>query len=153
MTDDDSMIFDTEHPIFGNTVFLSNNEYGGLGGGKNVFNIDIDEKNIIEARSMPYQDNWMEGESKKIMEHFAKSNNLDIETVQGLVAEEIDTFDVIPDGEFGWEVQSLTSQVGKAMGFDAVLGTDENGAVWMMEGSKAINSKFYKVNNFKEKTS
>jgi phospholipid N-methyltransferase len=144
-TSDSSMIFEKKHPIFGDTIFLSENGYGGLGGGEsNNFYIDIDEDNIISARSLWYRDEWIDDKVLKLRNDFAKRYDIELDVVDELATEREEYYNIDSDPEFGWDVQVLTSKIGNAMGYDAVQGEDENGSVWMIEGDKEKNKLFNK---------
>ena len=70
---------------------------------------------------------------------------VDAETAENLLDETLSVYDLedleADDlAEISWEIQRLTAEAGRALGYDATVVSDEQGACWMISAQYAIEN-------------
>lgn len=132
-----------EYGLFGSFLFFVTGEDAGdayrMSSDNNVFALEENSVSLIKASSLFYQEGANE-ENKalwaivhEVMERF----NVDEETAMALLDESeseiVNEYDKESEGEDGWWLQHATARAAKALGFDGVEVTDEQGASYMID--------------------
>lgn len=119
--------------LFGEFIFFGT--HGGAPGVNNwVYKIDSAELDIIEARSIFYRGDW--STLQPIVAEFCEKYGVDEDTACELIGEEkcwSRDFPDMYDADKDWDTQRFTARCAKALGYDGVRVTDENGASYMID--------------------
>lgn len=96
-----------------------------------VYGIDEDQLKIVEAKAMPYIDNF-HIICADIINRAAEMFGVDFDTAHDILTERVSEWDYTDDPEKSWDRQTLTSKAAKLMGYDGVMTQDEQGAAYML---------------------
>ncbi len=112
----------SKNGLFDDCLFFSGTPYG-LGDIKAVYEIDINEKNIIDAYQL---------DSEEIVSHIASVLECSEEEAEKMLDGSIEAHDVTNDCEDSWFIQAQQGACAKEMGYEAVRALDEQGAVYIV---------------------
>jgi hypothetical protein len=98
---------------------------------KHVYQISLDKSQIIEACSLFYHADAQNLEP--IVEEAMALIDCDHDTAVALLSEEQAYLD---DPEISWELQRLTAECAKVLGYIACRMTDEQGSVYLVDATK-----------------
>lgn len=121
---------------FGEFLFFSANVYT-MGAGEYItYRIDIDDNEIIDAASLFYHENAEK--LNDLVERVMGLVDCDEDTAEDLIAQEIDVFsfdhiDPADAAELSWDIQAITAQAAKRLGFRGVSMQDEQGTCYMID--------------------
>lgn len=96
-----------------------------------VYGIDEDQLKIVEAKAMPYIDNF-HIICADVINDVAEMFDVDFDTAHDILTEKESEWDYDCDAEKSWDRQKLTAKAAKLMGFDGVQVEDEQGAAYMI---------------------
>ncbi|SMF80656.1 hypothetical protein [Pseudobacteriovorax antillogorgiicola] len=128
--------------LFGEFLCFSQDEYL-MGDVKAVYSVELDDSDVIRARSLFYVDeaDKLDAIVKKVID--ACPIEIDEEEAQDLLDESSSYYDLISEksesqdyestAEFSWWLQLMTAQCAKALGYKACLMEDEQGAVYFVD--------------------
>lgn len=117
---------------FGEFIFFSSGVYTTTEvASPVVYGIDEDQLKIVEAKAMPYIDNF-HVICADIINRAAEMFGVDFDTAHDILTERVSEWDYTDDPEKSWDRQTLTAKAAKLMGFDGVMTQDEQGAAYMI---------------------
>ena len=117
---------------FGEFVFFSSGVYTMTEvANPVVYGIDEDQLKIVEAKAMPYIDNF-HIICADIINDVSEMFDVDFGTAHDILTEKESEWDYDCDAEKSWDRQKLTAKAAKLMGFDGVQVEDEQGAAYMI---------------------
>ena len=96
-----------------------------------VYGIDEDQLKIVEAKAMPYIDNF-HIICADVINDVAEMFDVDFDTAHDILTEKESEWDYDCDAEKSLDRQKLTAKAAKLMGFDGVQVEDEQGAAYMI---------------------
>lgn len=118
-----------KHGRFGEFLFFSTNVYVTTARGYVVYSLDLDEDDVIEARSLFYHEDAEKLDG--LVAEFCERFDVDADTAEEIIAEreQLDSCDC--DDQL--DVQHFTARAAKILGFRAVRVTDEQGSAYMVD--------------------
>lgn len=125
--------------LFDEFIFFSSDAYAMTVGEYHVFTVEVDEKEIIEARCMFYLDNAED--ANNVVEEVMNTYEVDEDEAIELLSEtaQLDDLDIDFDEKFldgfaeaSWNLQRLTARAASALGFRGVAVNDEQGTAYML---------------------
>jgi len=119
--------------VFGSGLFFAVDRETAESHGDAVVSIEIDEEKIIPAFSFFYREDYDKLEA--IVAEIAKKAGVDTDTAEDLLSghESLSKIQEKFDGELDWEIQKMSLDAAKILGFDAVELEDEHGTVYLVE--------------------
>ena len=115
---------------FGSWMFFSSNEYSMSGAEYLKYKIEIAEDEIIDARQFFYRDDCEKLES--LVGEVMEMCEVDEDEAQDILSDRGFSTD---DAELSWDLQHMTAQAAKKLGYSAVEMRDEQGTCWMIDMS------------------
>ena len=112
---------------FGEFLCFSSNVYSMSAGGFLTYKLEIDESEIIEAGSLFYHENA--AALSGIVAQVMQLANCDEDTAEELLSQREDC----GDAEMSWDIQALTAEAAKRLGFRGVSMSDEQGTCYMID--------------------
>ena len=124
---------------FGDFIFFGSEKYLGINSDNKVYEINIDELNIIDASSIFYAHSQEEVQS--VIDDVINYFNCSEQEAMDLIDETITTWDLDGDfdGEDSWYMQQETARAAQHIGYDGVSVSDETGISTMIDMSKHLN--------------
>lgn len=122
-----------EDGLFGSHIFFSTSVYCMCVGNPKVYEVEIDENEIIKASSMFYQENYKDCDH--IVKEVMRKLEVTEQEARDLLDETICIHEIQEDfdGEKGYWLQKMTAKAAQALGFNAVAVTDETGESYMLD--------------------
>jgi hypothetical protein len=109
-----------------------------------TYQIDIDDDEAIDASAIWYHQNAEK--AAVFADQVADRFHVDRETAESLIDGSLSIYtlediDIEPEdmAEVDWEIQRITAEAGRALGFTATLINDEQGSCYMIPAATAIN--------------
>lgn len=123
--------------LFGTHIFFSDRIYVMTLGDYITYEIDIDEKEIINASSIFYIEN-SHIICKPVIEKVMKRFNVDQHTAMELIDESINLIDLSHKQDYDdcddcYYIQKMTAKAAELLGYSAVAVTDETGISYMLD--------------------
>lgn len=114
---------------FGEFFFFSSKVYVMTVGDYVVHEIELDEDDVIDARSLFHHEDAAKLDG--LVAEFCRRFDVDADTAEDIIAEreQLDSFDA--DDQF--DVQHFTARAAKLLGFRAVRVTDEQGSAYLVD--------------------
>lgn len=114
---------------FGEFLFFSSNVYQMTAGKAVVYSIEIDENEIIDARSLFYHEDAAKLDA--LVSQFCARFNVDADTAEEIISErqQLDTC----DADDSWDAQIFTARAAKILGYRGVIVSDEQGTAYMID--------------------
>jgi hypothetical protein len=121
-----------EDGTFGSHVFFSDHEYVMTEGDYVTYLVDIDEKDVVAASSLFYQDNWKNAMPtvQKVMDRIAVEQDIAMNLIDGTLCL-MDISEMDSDDDF-W-IQKMQAEAAQLMGYNAVAVKDETGISYMLD--------------------
>lgn len=118
---------------FGSFLFFSADVYQTAAGGVNVYKLEIDDSEIIEACSLFYHEDAAKLDD--LVSELAEKHGIDEDVAADLISEKANAWDEIEDcdAEISWEIQHYTAKAAKILGYRGVQVEDEQGAAYMID--------------------
>ena len=125
-----------EDGVFGTHIFFASEIYVMTGGDYVVYEIEINDDDILRATSMFYDENW--ALALPAVEEVKQRFSVDDQTAMDLLDEskflhELIKEDEIVDHDDSWWIQKMTAKAAKMMGYSAVAVQDETGISYMLD--------------------
>jgi hypothetical protein len=113
---------------FGSFLFFSSRVYVMTAGASVVHQLEVDEDEIIEARSLFYHEDAALLDD--LVAEFCDRFDVDTETAEDIISErgQLDS----TDADDLWDVQHYTARAAQILGFRGVRVSDEQGAAYMI---------------------
>lgn len=117
---------------FGSFLFFSADVYKTSAGAANVYKLEIDDSDIIEACSLFYHEDAEKLDA--LVSEMAEKYDIDEDVAADLISEKANAWDEIQDCDAGtsWEIQHYTARAAKIFGYRGVQVEDEQGAAYMI---------------------
>lgn len=118
---------------FGSFLFFSADVYKTSAGAANIYKIEIDGNEIIEAYSLFYHEDAAKLDS--LVSELAEKYGIDEDVAADLISEKANAWAEIEDcdAETSWEIQHYTARAAKILGYRGVQVEDEQGAAYMID--------------------
>lgn len=117
----------------GSFLFFSADIYKTSAGAANVYKMEIDDSEIIEACSLFYHEDAEKLDS--LVSELAEKYGIDEDVAADLISEKANAWNEIQycDAETSWEMQHYTARAAKILGYRGVQVEDEQGAAYMID--------------------
>lgn len=123
---------------FGSHLFFSSSPYYMTEqNDPELYSSEFDEDDIIDARSMFYQENW--SQARKTIDEVMEKLNIDEQEAMDLLDESKNIFDMDLGlegddmAELAWWLQKMTAHAASEMGYKGVKVRDEQGTAYMID--------------------
>lgn len=122
---------------FGSFLCFAAQEYATTAGAHVTYRIDIDERDIIRAGSLFYHSDAATLEP--LVERVAGMVGCDEDTAEDLIAQNIDVheldLDIDPEdrANMSWDIQHVTGQAAKLLGYRGASMEDEQGTCYLID--------------------
>lgn len=121
---------------YGEFLCFAADEYVMTAGEHVTYRLDVEEADIIDAGSLFYHEDAdkLAGLVERVMELV----DCDEDTAEELISQridvhELDTVDPMDAADLSWDIQAITAQAGKLLGFRGVAMNDEQGVCYMID--------------------
>ncbi|CDM53667.1 hypothetical protein ACM8BJ_30950 [Pseudomonas aeruginosa] len=121
---------------FGEFLCFAADEYVMTAGDHVTYRIKVDESDIIMAGSIFYHERA--ADLSGLVERVMQLTGCDEDTAEELISQRIDVFslddiDASDAAELSWDIQAITAQAAKTLGFRGVSMQDEQGTCYMID--------------------
>lgn len=121
---------------YGEFLCFASKPYSMSAGSVVTYKVEVDEADIIEAGSLYYHEDA--GELADLTERVMEMVGCDEVTAEELISQRADVFsldniDADDAGEVSWDIQAISAQAAKLLGFRGVRMQDEQGACYMID--------------------
>ena len=122
------------HGRFGSFLFFSADVYTTTAGVACVYSIEVDEGDLIEASRLFYQDG-ADTLLDPVVRQLMALAGVDADTAEGLLEESLSAheLDVEDPAELSWDIQRLTAECARRLGYRGVIVEDEQGSAYMID--------------------
>jgi hypothetical protein len=117
----------TEHGRFGSFLFFSGHVYSMTAGTPVVYQIDLDDADVIDAGSLFFHE--QAGALAGLVAEVQAMTGCDEDEAEDLISQKTDC----GDAEQSWDIQRIAGRAARILGFRAVKMQDEQGAAYLVD--------------------
>lgn len=137
-------IKEPKHGMFGDFICFSDSVYVQTAGQHVVYRLDVDDESVIEASRLWHQDDV--SPLQKFVDEIVNRYEVSESDAELLIDESKSIYDVDsnvePEGlaDASWNIQRITAEAGRALGYGIVAMSDEQGTVYFVDIKKYFGS-------------